>query len=357
MKTRSPTIKDVADLAGVSVTTVSHVFSGKRRVAEQTIARVLEVATEIGYLPDAAARTLASGKSTTIALEVELAGGTFLLNPYFSSVMSALSVSAIESGFNFALLPGEPSDGETVRAALRLKGLAGAIVVEPTESNQWIPALVEDGIRVVTIGRYPMDLETSWVDNDHRSGMKAIIEHLATQGYHRIALLSVHERTSLVIDLESAFNEGIAENSLVGRTVFLNDLGEASAIDVTHQILDSQNPPDAIIGVIDRVAVGVLQAARDRGILVPQELGVVGVGDTVLSRMASIPITTIKSTPTELAREAVRLVRESWLEPARPASRVLLPADLQIRASTSRDKTAAAPRSSETEDAVPVKAP
>ncbi len=334
---RSPTIRDVAERAGVSVTTVSHVYSGKRRVAAETIARVLRVGSEIGYHPDAAARTLASGKSTTIALEIELAGGTFLLNPYFSSVMSALSVAAIQNGFNFALLPSDPNDGEAVRAALRPRGVAGAIVVEPTTSNRWIPALVEDGVRIVTIGRYAMDLATSWVDNDHRAGMASTIEHLRSQGYHRVALLSVHERTSLVIDLESAFEEGIERAGLVGRTVFLGDLGEAAAMEVTHQVLGSRNAPDAIIGVIDRVAVGVLQAALERGVAVPADLGIVGVGDTVLSRMATIPITSISSTPNELAHEAMRLVRAFWLDPDTPHAQVLLPAELQIRESTSRD--------------------
>jgi DNA-binding LacI/PurR family transcriptional regulator len=323
----------------VSVTTVSHVYSGKRKVASETTARVLRVGAEIGYHPDGVARTLASGRSTTIALEIELAGGNFLLNPYFSSVMSALSVAAIENGFTFALLPNDPNDGESVRAALRPRGVAGAIIVEPTASNRWIPALLEDGVRVVTIGRYPIALETSWVDNDHRSGMKEAVEHLAGQGYGRIALLSVHERTSLVIDLESAFDEATTELELAGRTVFMGDLVEASARDITHEILGSRNPPDAIIGVIDRVAVGIMQAASERGVSVPGDLGVIGVGDTVLSRLSDPPFTSIQSTPNELAHAAVQLVRAIWLDPEMPDSQILLPAELKVRASTLRRGT------------------
>jgi LacI family transcriptional regulator len=297
---------------------------------------VLRIGAEIGYHPDAVARTLASGRSTTIALEIELAGGNFLLNPYFSSVMSALSLAAIQNGFTFALLPNDPNDSEAVRAALRPRGVAGAIIVEPTASNRWIPALLEDGVRVVTIGRYPIALETSWVDNDHRTGMTEAVRHLADQGYERIALLSVHERTSLVIDLESAFEQAIAESSLVGRTVFMGDLVESSAREITHEVLQSTNPPDAIIGVIDRVAVGVMQAAAERGIGVPNELGVIGVGDTVLSRLSDHPFTSIQSTPNELAHEAVRLLRELWLDPEMPDAHVLLPAELKVRGSTQR---------------------
>jgi DNA-binding LacI/PurR family transcriptional regulator len=335
---RSPTIRDVAERAGVSVTTVSHVYSGKRRVASETIERVLKVGADMGYHPHAAARTLASGRSTTIALEIELAGGNFLVNPYFSSVMSALSVAAIQNGFTFALLPNDPDEGEAVRAALRQHGVAGAIVVEPTISNRWIPALLEDAVRVVTIGRYPIDLETSWVDNDHRSGMREAMGHLADQGYRRIALLSVHERTSLVIDLESAFDQAVAELGLAGRTVFMGDLVESSARAITHQVLESRNPPDAIIGVIDRVAVGVMQGAAEVGVSVPDDLGIVGVGDTVLSKLSDPPITSIQSTPNELAHEAVRLLRAIWLDPEMPNSHVSLPAKLEVRASTMREK-------------------
>jgi DNA-binding LacI/PurR family transcriptional regulator len=342
MQPRPPNIREVAEQAGVSTTTVSHVFSGRRPVASATRDRVLSVAEKVGYRPDLAARGLASGKSTVIALELELAGGGILLNPYFSSVLSALSVAALQRGFTFTLLPANPPDGREVRTAIRQDGVAGAIVVDPTISNRWVPALVEDGVRVVCIGRYPGDLETSWVDNDHRQGMRDAMKHLAANGYERLALFSVHEQTSLVIDLEAAFEECSTALGLRGRPLFLPDLTEASAREMAQRLLRSPNRPDAIIGAIDRVAVGVIQAARDAALDVPNDLGVVGLGDTVLAERSIPPLTSMRSTPNELAQEAVTILWETWLEPSLPERQVVLPAELRIRESSIRSAVSGA---------------
>jgi LacI family transcriptional regulator len=278
---------------------------------------------------------LATGRSSVVALDLELdlVGDGILLNPYFSTVISSLSEAAVSHGFTFRLLPADASNSSSIRP----QGIAGVVAVDPTSGNQWIPRLAGSGVRIVCIGRYPGPTKTSWVDNDHRQGMTDAIEHLAQEGYKRVALISVHQQSSLVIDLEDSFRSAIAEKQLRGRIVHMSDLSEQLAYDLTKRLLSSPSRPDAIIGTNDRVAVGVLRAAAELEIRVPTELGVIGVGDTNLAARLQPGLTSIRSTPKRLADEAMKLIWENWLSlvPA-PDKEILLPAELVIRASTSR---------------------
>jgi DNA-binding LacI/PurR family transcriptional regulator len=326
------TIKDVAREAGVSVTTVSHVFSGRRKVAEKTAQRVLAVAGRLGYQPDAAARKLATGRSTTVGLFFEMSGEVLLLNPFFSELLVELSAAAAEFGFTFMLLPHDQDDARLIHAG----SLAGAVIVDPTPENRWIPQLVREGTRVVTIGRYLGGVETSWVDNDHRAAMLAVVDHLADRGFQHLALLSVRHRISYLTDIEQAFSQACLTGSLAGELVYASDLSDRSARLVARELLQRTNAPDAIIGAIDHMALGVVHAAEELGLSVPHDLAVVGAGDTVLSRHSEPQLTTVQVEPRRLAREALGILRDFWHDPGAPDRNLLFPATLLVRASSDR---------------------
>jgi LacI family transcriptional regulator len=303
-------------------------------VATATQERVLTAATLLGYTPDSTARMLATGRSSVVGLDLELdlVGEGILLNPYFSTVISSLSEAAVSYGFTFRLLPAE------VRKPTRLKpnDMVGAIAVDPTSGNIWIPRMIESGIRVVCIGRYPGTARTSWVDNDHRRGMTDAVGHLADEGYERVVLMSVRQRSSLVIDLEESFRAAVGARGLKGKTVPIGEFGETTAHELSLRLLSSQSKPDAIIAANDRVAIGVLRAAGELGIGVPGALGVIGLGDTALAQRLQPGLSSIRSTPKELAEQAMRLIWEHWLDPSGPDKEILLPADLIVRGSSRR---------------------
>lgn len=327
-----PTIKDVAEAAEVSPTTVSHVFSNKRTVAEDTRQRVLEVAERLGYRPDAVARSLATGRSTTVGLYFQMGGEALLLNPFFSGLMAGLSMAAVDFGFRFTLLPDQP---DALPASARQQ-LAAAIIVDPLPENRWIGPLSEAGVPIVTIGRFLGATRTNSVDNDHPKAMRDALDHLVEQGYRKPALITVRERLSYMADIEKAFILGCRDLDLDGELLYAADLSDRSGRKTAHELLGRADPPDAIIGAIDHMALGILEAAEDRGIAVPSELGVIGEGDTVLATHAHPPLSSMRVDPAELAREALRICHELWLDPDREIEQVVLPAELVPRASTQR---------------------
>lgn len=327
-----PTIRDVAREAGVSVTTVSHVFSEKRQVAKATRDRVLEVASALGYSPDGAARALATGRSTTIGLHFQLRGEALLLNPFFSAFLSGLAATSAELGFAFMLLPDDPEE----HPERSWGSLGGVIVVDPTPENPWVPKLVRDGTRVVTISRYLGGARTSWVDNDHQQAMRDIVRHLSEQGYQHVAFVSVKDRFSAMADMERAFGEAVVSAGVAGDLVYARDLSERATYELSLDLLNRGESPDAVVAAVDFQAVGVLQASKELGIKVPDHLGVVGGGDTVLAQHSKPPLTSVRGSPELLAREALKLLATFWNDPEAPDREILLPAELVVRESSMR---------------------
>lgn len=324
------TIKDVARVAGVSVTTVSHVFSGRRKVAPSTIETVRKVADRLGYSPSGTARSLATGKPTTVGLHFEMGQDALLLNPFFGELLKGLAAAAVDYGFTFQLLP------RGVDAPIDPENMIGAVIVDPSPRNPWIPYLLDHNRRVVTIGRYLGDAEVSWVDSAIDQGMWAITEHLRVQGYRRLALISVHHRASYAVDLETAFRDSCDARQLKGEVSFATDLSDRASRRVAMELLERADRPDAIIGAIDHMALGVLHAAQELGFAVPTEVGVAGLDDTVLARHSNPPLTSVRVFPEDLGKEALRLMHRFWLDPSLPEQQQTLPTKLIVRTSSNR---------------------
>lgn len=341
---RPARIADVAREARVSITTVSHVLSGKRPVSARTRQAVLEAANRLQYHPTVAARGLATGRTMAVGLQFPMEGEHLILNPYFPTLLGALSAEATKFGYSFVLLPAHRGTDFPLETLLETQRLDAAIVVDPSSANDVLPLLRRYGVPVITVGRSLGRLRTHWVDNDNREAMKRAVDHLAKRGYQRPALVSLgHERFSYIADIEEGYRESSKERGFPATTARAEDLTERAGYDAAVTLLTRRARPDAIIAAVDRQAIGVLGAAKDLGIPVPEELGVVGEGDTVLARNAHPALTSVDPRAAELGRAAfgllVRLLDEQ-ATPARPVTEVIRSA-LVERASTDRPATRA----------------
>jgi DNA-binding LacI/PurR family transcriptional regulator len=197
--------------------------------------------------------------------------------------------------------------------------------------DAYVRALVHDDVPVVTTGRYLGRNPPPWIDNDHRAGIQKTLEHLSIQGYRRPALVSIEGKFSYIEDIESAFRDHDASLPIVRAA----DLSEEEAHRWAIKLLESTQPPDAIVAAIDRQAVGVLRAARDLGVRVPEELGVSGEGDTVLARHSHPALTSVRVGARRLGQHAVEVLLQ-LLNGKQDVDNRLLPAELVIRESTLR---------------------
>src|SRR6266536_1433462 len=346
-------IEEVAREAGVSITTVSHVFSGKRPVAPETRRRVLAVAERLNYRPHRAARGLATGRAMTIGLQFPFEGDPLVLNPFFPELLEGLSAAAAEAGYGFLLIPASLDARFPLKQTLKERRFDGVIVADPTEDSTLIPVLVRRRVPLVTVGgRYLGSTEVPWVDNDHRGGLVQVMAHLEEQGYKRPALLSSKGGFSYEKDVEEAFEKEVRARGGEVTIVRADDLSEDQAFRHALRLLSRSQPPDAIVAAIDRQAVGVLRAARELGLRVPRDLGVAGDGDTVLARHSHPALTSIRARPRVLGEVAVESLL-AIVERSETPENQILTAELVPRASTRRVRssraTARKPRGAEPE--------
>jgi DNA-binding LacI/PurR family transcriptional regulator len=332
--TRAVGIKDVAEGAGVSITTVSHALNGKGRISPQTRQRVNDVAQRLGYQPNVTARNLAGSRRGLIGLAVAQTGeGNFAISDfeYFAALISAASVAALDCGYALML-----ASAAQVEAWMRIP-IDGAIVVDPVTRDPLIEHVRRADVPLVTTGRVPDAKHGHWVDNDHRAATRAILDHHAARGAQRIALLESPPTTSYAIDSHAAYEEWCAERGQpVIATVARGDLTEGAGFEATVKLLRRSRPPDAVHSTLDRLALGALLAAQARGLSVPHDLMVTGCADSEACKWARPGLTTLEFHPSQIADEAVKILT-ALIEGREPAAaQVHVPSRIILRGSTKR---------------------
>jgi DNA-binding LacI/PurR family transcriptional regulator len=326
---RGATIFEVAQAAGVSITTVSHVFSGKRPVKDETRRRVEEAADRLAYRPRASARALASGRTMTLAIQFPYQSPDVLFNPYFSEMVPAMSEAALVRGYAFVFVPPGPSEGY-LRTLVEHRGVDGAILLDPIEGDRFPVELTDAGIPFVSLGRIPGRPESPHVDHDYAALMAEVAAHLARAGYERPALMNLPGRLTTLIDIEEGFRSAFP-SPLVTSSADHTDRGAAEA---ATDLLGRADAPDAVVCVSERQAAAIYRVADDLGLEIPDDLGVVTLGGTIAQGMVPA-VTSVELSADRTGRELIVLLdRLLDGEPVPPLT--VVPFALQPRSSTRR---------------------
>lgn len=297
---------------------------------------MLAAARRLNYTPTVAARGLATGRAMALGLQFSLEGEQLLLNPYFPLLLEGLSAAAVREGYSFVLLPAHRSSGFPLDAVLATQRLDAAILVDPQHPNELIPALREHHVPIITLGGTLGRAPTHWVDNDNADAIDRAVDHLLEAGYRWPALVSISGiRVSYVSDIEAGYRRAAASRGFAP-VISRGEISEQSGYDTGISLLTRRRRPDAILAATDRQAVGILAAAAELGVRVPDDLGVVGEGNTPLARNARPALTSLDSQPGELGRATIELVGRILDRSPQSPERVVVPAALVTRRSTNR---------------------
>ncbi len=327
------TIREVAEVAGVSYATVSHVINNTRVVSPETRQRVLNAMAELNYRPNALARSLRQGKTNTIGLVLPDSA-----NPFFAEISRSIEDAAFNKGYSVFLCNTELDTQRELFYVdvLSKKQVDGIIFVAAGDQTDSLDFLAREGMPVVMIDRNVPNVQVDAVLPDHQLGGFIATQHLVQLGHQRIACIAGPSSITPSAERITGYRNALEQAAIPfdEKLVMRGDYHAQSGMEITHSILQMSPRPTAIFALNDLMALGALRAAAEAGCSVPQDLAVVGYDDLELSQFTNPPLTTIAQPKKEIGRQAVSLLVDRILENGRPPRRLVLPPALIVRDST-----------------------
>lgn len=341
MSPKRVTSMDVARRAGVSRTTVSFVLNNVpgMQISDETRQRVIDAARELGYVPDAAARALASGRSMTVGLLLARRHNVIASDMFLTQMMEVLVREVGRRGMRLMLEVVEDfENSESYLNLVRSNSIDGVLYSGPRFEDTALRVLVDHGVPTVLMGALPGDSYV-FVDVDNRAAARRAAAYLLQLGHSCIGCITNAQPIyAAAVDRLQGFQEALAAAGVeVGPSLYrFGDFDPESGYEQMKSLLDENPRMTAVFVASDVVAFGAMAAVRERGLRIPEDISIIGFDDVPFARYIEPGLTTIKLPVIELARRAsemvVALIHRQKLE----QPQVLLEAELIVRSSCCR---------------------
>jgi DNA-binding LacI/PurR family transcriptional regulator len=338
MARKRATSLEVAREAGVSRTTVSLVLNNTQGsgIPENTQARVLEAAANLNYYPNVTGRRLASGRASTVAFVMHQSSQRAAADLFLPEVLRGLNTILTSRGYHMLFCPTDPDNRQAGYAYLIHEGYVDGIVLSgPQLEEQEAVDLYEQNLPIVITGRLPGH-DVPYIDADNYQGAQLATNHLISLGHYRIGLITnapytyISSRERFRGYQDALLAAGLFyDPDLVHEGHFTSDSGYKAMT----LLLNQKTCPSAVFVASDVVAFGAMQAIKDRGKKIPDDIALVGFDDVSIAQYVEPPLTTVHLPAYELGwkagERALQLIRQE--EPESMSQ--LLASELIVRGS------------------------
>jgi LacI family transcriptional regulator len=336
------TLEKVAELAGVSRSTVSRVVNDQSGVREDVRRRVWQVIEETGYRPNLAARALASNRSGIISLVVPHAFSTLFTDPYFPRLTQGITLACNGSDLSLTLFlfHNEEEEARLTRRIANASLFDGVIMASSQFEDPLIPHLLKNEVPLVMVGRQDRYPQISFVDVDNLNGGYAATSHLLRLGYQRIAHITGPQTMVAGVDRLAGYHRALEdrgrpyEEDLVSE----GDFTDAGGYMAMQRLLIAR--PEAVFAASDITALGAWRAIREAGLRVPHDIALVGFDDLQPPGSRRLQLTTVRQPVVRVGREAVNILLDVIENGPAPVRRVVFDTELVIRESCGAHLTA-----------------
>lgn len=333
-------IKKVAEVAGVSYSTVSRVLNGKENVSEEKRRAVEEAVRKTQYQPNILAQSLKKGQSSTLCLLVPS-----IANPIFPEIARGVDNVARKNGFQVFLCATNEDEAIEKQSIEEMKKrwIDGFIVTSHVHDSSHLLDLRAQGYPVVLVSRYTQEdvgkLDIVSSDN-YRVGYEAV-DYLIRIGHRRIAYAQGRENMLLYQERLRGYRQALKDHKIAWRESYIQRGGDDDEkhYDLTKKLMSRKDPPTAIFCASDPKAFVVMRALHDMGFAIPEQISVMGVDDVTFSSMIEPPLTTMAQDLFEMgataARSVIRQIRfkdENGILPV--PQQTMIPPSLIVRRST-----------------------
>ncbi len=331
-----PTLRDVAALAGVHPATASRALNPatKGMTSADTGQRVLRAAEQLGYRPNAVARSLRTARSSSIGVVVP-----DLTNPLFPPIVRGIEAGLAPHGYVLLIVNTDNNLGqeEQLVASLQARSIDGLILATARVRHPLIDKLAAGDLPVVLVNRRREGVTLPCVVPDDAAGIRLAVAHLAQLGHRRIAHVAGPQDTSTGVARRRAFRAAVREHGLAQDKALVRPCGtwsEAQGARALRGLLDSGERFSAVIAGNDMLALGCYDVLGERGIRCPGDISVVGFNDMPFVDKVRPALTTVHIPQHDLGAEAARLLLDQMADFRREERSVVLPVELSVREST-----------------------
>ena len=328
------TIREVAKRADVSAMTVSRVLNNSAHISRKARQRVEAAIAELGYVPNALARSLRFKQTNTLALVP-----TDITNPFFTTVARGVEDAASDAGFNVIFCNTDESEGEQREnlTALARKQVDGVLLVPARSTPEALVYLQERHIPVVILDRRIEHCSADSVRCDSEGGAYRLTRLLLDQGHRRIAILTGSENVSTAVDRVTGYRRALDEVGIAVDESYsiYGEFTQASGEVMARQALRLSPPPTALFAANNFIAIGAYRALRAGGYQIPEQVSLVGFDD-LPPALVMDPFLTVAAQPAyEMGQKATELLLARLADPApAPPQELIMPTEIIVRQSS-----------------------
>jgi DNA-binding LacI/PurR family transcriptional regulator len=334
------TLKDIAKASGVSTATVSYVVNGgPRLVLPETRERVLKVVEELGYHPNAAARSLMGKRTQTYGVVFPHVAGSLFDNQYFGAVLTGIIDAASERKQNSMLFTGMSWQEAERSVPLFCDGRCdGFVFVAPPPNSELVETLISRGTRVVVIGTRSSPQRVAAVDVDNVEGARMSTQYLLDLGHRRLGMFHRDSPSTSAPERIEGFraahrSRGIPDDEA---PVFIFDRSQETAYDAALRLLQSREGANltGLVCSYDSEAVQMSQAAAALGRRIPEDLSLIGFDDLPSIRDCTPPLSSVRQPLRQIGAAAALMLFDLIEDPDLKPTEKLFKPELAIRGST-----------------------
>lgn len=308
MSKNSVTLIDVAKQAGVALVTASRALNGTGFVSAETRKKVVAAAKALGYSPNLSAKILKGGRPNLLGLAV-----SNLQSSVINEIIGAVSLAAKQAGldliiYNASTELGAPKQQDINRV---LGGLCeGILLVLPTAQEGLLAEFESSSVPVVLINYWRNETRLPTVRGDNYEGSRAAVEHLIGLGHSRIAFITGSSYTGQSQERQRGYQDALRRAGIrpVKSLVVQGDFTQSGGFEAAQQLLAQPKPPTAIFAANDAMAIGAMDALKEKGLRIPGDVSVVGFDDSPASNHVYPRLTTVRQPLSEIGEQAVRLI-------------------------------------------------
>lgn len=332
------TIRDLAEKLTLSITTVSRALDGYDDVAEETRKRVIKAAQEMGYEPSYAARQLRRKRTDAIGYILPTSSPSFS-DPFYINFLTGLCDEIASQHMDLMVTscsPDSEKEKHQYRQWVQSRRVDG-IVINRTRLRDWrIEFLAQNSIPFVSLGKGETQADYPYVDISDTNGMMQLVTHLVEKGHRRIAFIGAAPELVIHIDRFKGYQQGLRAAGIPFDPALVRqgDLTEEGGYQAAIELIVQPQKPTAIIGCNDLTALGVLRAAKEKGLYIGTELAVAGYDGIKETEYTNPPLTTLYQPTYEIARTLAGMLVKCIEGETLEERCVVIAPKLIIRAST-----------------------